>query len=151
MDLRDIMLVLHIAGAGTWFGANIVQAVVPTMVAKQGVAAGAGWYRVAGKLSSRLYMPVSIVILITGAVLVLETETYSFGSPFVTIGFAAVVVGALFGIFVFAPGSEEAAAAIESGDQGRIEAAVGRVTRFGAVDTLIILFTITVMVVRFGA
>ena len=43
MELRDILLVLHIAGAGTWLGANIVQAVAPSMAAKQGPAAAAGW------------------------------------------------------------------------------------------------------------
>ncbi len=36
MDVRDIMLVLHIAGVGAWLGANVVQAMVPTMAAKQG-------------------------------------------------------------------------------------------------------------------
>ena len=43
MELRDILLVLHIAGAGTWLGANIVKAVAPSMAAKQGPAAAAGW------------------------------------------------------------------------------------------------------------
>ena len=151
MDLRDFMLVLHIAGAGAWLGANIVQAVVPPMAARQGTEALAGWYRVAGKLSSRLYMPVAILILITGSVLIIQTESYGFGSLFVTIGFGAIIVGALLGKFVFDPVSEKAAAAIESGDQGSIKTAVGTITKFGTLDTLIILFAITAMVLRLGA
>lgn len=151
MELRDILLTLHIAGAATWFGANVVQAVAPAMAARQGPETAAGWYRVAGGLLIRLYMPASIVILATGIWMVLISDAYSFASVFVTIGFGMIVVGALLGIFVFGPGSERAAAAIESGDQGRIRAAVGRVAAFGTVDTLLMLFTIAAMVLRLGA
>ena len=34
MELRDVMLVVHIAGAGTWLGANMIQAVVPGLAAR---------------------------------------------------------------------------------------------------------------------
>jgi hypothetical protein len=125
--------------------------VAPAMAAKQSSQAAAGWYRVAGGMSARLYMPVAILILGTGIWMVLISDVYSFANLFVGIGFAAIVVGALLGKFVFAPGSERAAAAIESGDSGAIRTATGRIAGFGVLDTLIILFTITVMVLRLGA
>lgn len=148
MDLRDVMLVIHIAGAGTWLGANMIQAVVPGLAARQGAEVAAGWYRVAGQLSKRLYMPASILILITGIVMVLQDDSLSFGSLFVTFGFGMIVLGALLGIFIFAPGSEAVAVAVESGDQSRIKAATARIATFGTVDTLLLLFTMTVMVLR---
>lgn len=151
MDLRDILLTLHIAGVATWFGANIVQAVAPPLLAKQGSQASAGWYRVTGGLARRLYMPASILILGTGIWMVLINDAYSFGSTFVTFGFAAIVIGALLGIFVFEPGAERAAQAIESGDQGTIRSASGRLAAFGTVDTLILLVTIAAMILRLGA
>src|SRR5262245_19551303 len=118
MELRDALLILHIAGAGTWLGANLVQAMAPSLAARQGPAAQAAWYRVAAKLSSRLYMPAAILILVTGIFLVLGSEdAYSFGSTFVAIGFTVIIIGALLGIFVFDRGSERAATAIEGGDQ----------------------------------
>lgn len=150
MELRDILLTLHVAGVGTWFGANIVQALAPSMAARQGAEAAAGWYRVAGGLSRRLYMPASILILVTGVWMVVDNEAYGFGDPFVTIGFGMIVLGALLGIFVFEPGSERAARAIESGDQGQIRASTARVAAFGTADTLLLLFTITSMVLRLG-
>jgi len=79
---------------------------------------------------------------------VLESDAYGFGSVFVTIGFGMIVVGALLGIVIFGPGGEAAAEAIESGDQSVIRAAVARITRWGLVDTLLLLFTITAMVMR---
>jgi hypothetical protein len=151
LELRDILLVLHIAAAGTWIGANVVQAVAPSMAAKQGPQTAAGWYRIAGGLSTRLYMPVAILLLATGIWMVLISEQFSFGSVFVSIGFAAIVIGALLGKFVFEPGSEKAAAAIESGDAVAMKATAGRIAGFGVLDTLIILFTITAMVISLGA
>lgn len=148
MELRDFLLVLHIAGAGTWLGANVVQAVVPPLAIKQGTGAAAGWYRIAGRLSTVLYMPASILILLTGILMVMQSDVYSFGSLFVTIGFITIVIGALFGKFVFDPVSKRAADAIDAGDAAGIKAATGRIATFGVIDTLLILLTITVMVNR---
>lgn len=150
MELRDILLVVHIAAAGTWLGANVLQAIVPSLAARQSSQAVAGWYRVTAVLSTRLYMPVGILLLVTGVWMVLDNESYSFADAFVSIGFAAIVIGALLGKFVFEPGSERAAQAIESGDKSAIKAASGRIAAFGTVDTLVLLFTMTAMVLRLG-
>lgn len=150
MELRDIMLVLHIVAAGTWLGANVLQAMVPGMAAKQSVEAAAGWFRVAGQLSKRLYMPAAILILITGIVMVLQDDSYAFENLFVVVGFGMIVLGAVLGIFVFDPGSKAAAEAVESGDESRIKATSSRLATFGAIDTLLLLFTITAMVLRWS-
>lgn len=150
MSYREALLVLHIAGAGTWLGANVVQAVVPPVAARQGTAVFAGWYRVTSSMASRLYVPAAILILLTGVLLVLDSEAYGFGDLFVTIGLGMIAIGAVLGQFVFGPGGDEAAEAVEAEDGPRIRRAVGRLTRFGIVDTLLLLFTITAMVLRLG-
>lgn len=148
MTYREILLVLHIAGAGTWLGANIVQAVVPPTAARIGATTLSGWYRVSSVLARRLYMPAAILILITGILLVVESDAYGFGSLFVAIGFGMIVIGAILGIVVFGPGGDAAAEAVESGEPVRIRSAVSRLTAWGLVDTLLLLFTITAMVLR---
>ena len=150
MSYRDVLLVLHIAGAGTWLGANVVQAVVPPMAARRSAEVLAGWYRITSSMASRLYVPAAILILITGVLMVLDNEAYGFGKLFVTIGFGMIVVGALFGQFVFGPGGEAAADAVESGEPSAIRATVGRLTRYGVIDTVLLLLTITAMVLRLG-
>ena len=151
MELKDVLLILHIAGAGTWLGANVVQAMAPSLAARQGPAAHAGWYRVAAKLASRLYMPAAILLLATGIWMVLLVDAYGFGTLFVTIGFGMILIGAVLGILVFDRGSERAATAIDGGDQAAIRSATGRVAVFGVLDTVLLLFTITAMVLRLGA
>lgn len=150
MDFRDILLVLHIAGAGVWLGANVVQAVTPPLAASQGPEVLAGWYRITARLSSRLYMPAALTILITGILLVLESEAYGFDSPFVGIGMGMIVVGAVLGIVVFAPVGRRAAEEIQSVGAGQARASVARLTGFGLLDTVLLLFTISVMVLRWG-
>lgn len=150
MSYREILLILHIAGAGTWLGANVVQAVVPPAAARAGVETLAGWYRITSALATRLYVPAAILVLLTGVLMVLDNDAYGFGSTFVTIGFGMIIVGALLGQFVFGPGGEKAALAVESQDGMAIRKEVGRLTRFGLIDTLLLLFTITAMVLRLG-
>lgn len=146
MDWAHILLIIHIAAAGAWLGGNLVQAVVPPLAARHGVAVAAGWYRVTAALSARFYMPAAILIVLTGVIMVALKDDYGFSATFVSIGFAMVIVGALLGKFVFEPGGEAAAEAVESGDQSRIRAATGRLAAFGTVDTLLLLFTFTAMV-----
>lgn len=148
MTYRDVLLVLHIAGAGTWLGANVVQAVVPAPLARAGSDALAGWYRTTSRLSTRLYIPAALLILITGVLLVVQSDAYGFASNFVTVGFGTIIVGAILGRLVFEPGGEVAASAVESEDGARIKSAAGRLAGFGILDTLLLLFTITVMVLR---
>lgn len=150
MELRDLMLILHIAGAGTWLGANVVQMVVPRMALAQDPVVAAGWMRIGSALSRLVYMPASMLILVTGIVMVLQSPVYTFASVFVLVGLAVIVIGAVLGIVVFGPGADRAAAAIESGDQSRIKTVTGRLAGFGALDTLLILTAIAVMVLRLG-
>jgi uncharacterized membrane protein len=142
------MLILHIAGAGTWLGINVVQAFVPPYAARSGSETLAWWYKTTAVMSARLYMPAAILILVTGTILVLQSDSYGLGSTFVTIGFGMIVVGAVLGMVVFGPSGEAAAAAVESDDEAGLRRAAGRVARYGLVDTLLLLFTITVMVLR---
>lgn len=148
MSYREILLALHIVGAGTWLGANVVQAVVPSMASHRSREVLAGWYRITSRLASRVYVPAALLILVTGVLMVIEIDAYGFGTLFVTFGLAMIVVGALLGQFVFGPGGDAAAAAIESGDDELISAKVSRLTRYGVLDTVLLVFTIAAMVAR---
>lgn len=148
MTLRDALLVLHLAGVGTWLGANVVQAFVPPMAARSGNDTVAWWYRTTAVMSARLYMPAAILILISGIFLVLQDDAYGFSSTFVAIGFGMIVVGAVLGMVVFAPSGRAAATAVESDDEPGLRRAAGRIARYGLIDTLLLLFTMTVMVLR---
>lgn len=146
---RDILLVIHISAVGAWLGANILQALVPGMIGPESAAASA-WFRVTEKMSGRFYIPVGVTVLVSGVLLVLNSDVYGFGSVFVSIGFVAIVVGAVLGSVVFGPKSTAIADALDSGNvalANKLRMATGR---FGVLDTLILVFTIYAMVSKLG-
>lgn len=149
MTLRNILLFLHIVGAGTWLGANFVQMAVAQVGRSEGSAFSAGWMRVAAKLGGRLYMPAGIVLLASGIWLVLEGP-WGFEDLFVGIGVVVVIIGAILGPVVFTPTGFKAAEAIEKGDEAGVRAAVGRITGFATLDTLLVLFAVFAMVSKMG-
>lgn len=147
-----MLLFFHIAAAGTWLGANMVQLAVGTMGRSEGSAFLAGWMRVAARLGGRLYMPAGILVLGTGVGLVLGSEgAYEFEDLFVVIGVAVVIIGAVLGPAVFTPTGFKAAGAVERGDEATARAASGRLAGFGALDTLLVLFAMLAMVLRLGS
>lgn len=145
----DLLLVIHIAAVGAWLGANVVQAIVPGLLGPESAAA-ATWFRTTEKLSGRLYIPAGVTVLVSGILLVLDSEEYGFGSVFVTIGFVAIVIGAVLGSVVFGPKSRAIADAIDSGNLDLARTTRESTGRFGVLDTLVVLFTIYAMVAKLG-
>jgi sugar phosphate permease len=150
MFYGDILLVIHIAAAGAWFGANVLQAIVPGLLGAVTPAA-ASWFRTTEKLSRRFYIPVGVTVLVTGILLVVNSEAYGFDSVFVSIGFVAVIIGAVLGSTVFGPKSLAIADAIDVGDTDNANKLRGTVGSFGILDTMVVLFTIYAMVAKLGA
>lgn len=149
MLYRNLLLVVHIAAVGAWLGANVMQALIPGLIGPESAAASA-WFRATEKLSGRFYIPVGVTVLITGILLVLDAPAYGFGTVFVTIGFVAIIVGAVLGSTVFGPKSRAIADAIDSGDTTLAASTRESTGRWGIVDTLVLLFTIYAMVAKLG-
>lgn len=150
LTLRDTLLVLHIVAAAAWLGGNLVQVAVPVLARGEGGPFLAGWLRVAARMGGRWYMPASITLLGTGIWMVL-IGPYRFEDAFVVIGVSVVAIGAVLGVVVFTPKSFQAAEAQEAGDEVRRRALTNQIAAFGTLDTLLVLFAITVMVLRLGA
>lgn len=148
MELREIMLILHIIGAGTWLGANMVQFAVSRPASLEGPKVAAAWSRMAANMGTKLYMPAGLLVLLSGVVLVVDSDVYTFGSRFVTIGMAAVIIGAVLGPTVFGPGGHKHAEAVEAGDEATARRIGSRITRFALLDTLVVILAIVVMVLR---
>jgi hypothetical protein len=149
MLYRNLLLVIHISAVGAWLGANILQAIVPGLIGPESAAAAA-WFRVTEKMSKRLYIPAGVTVLVTGILLVLNSKVYSFSSVFVSIGFVAIVVGAVMGSVVFGPKSTAIADALDSGNVALANKLRESAGRFGVLDTSVLLFTIYAMVAKLG-
>ena len=150
----NLLLVLHILGAATWLGANVAQAFLGSMVVGASPEVRLWWSESGEKMAKVLYNVAGILVLATGLGLVIGSSDpggFSFASAFVSIGFAAVIVGAVLGITVFAPKNRALAQAIRDGDVEAESKIRSTIMAFGLLDTLVVVFTIGAMVYKIGA
>ncbi|MDJ0924020.1 MAG: DUF2269 family protein [Acidimicrobiia bacterium] len=145
-----LLLFLHIIGAGVWLGASVTQFVVTPALRNAGGAPAAAWMRQTVRLGTAVLMPAAVLLLVTGVWMVLREDVYEFEQAFVAIGIAMVVVGAVLGTRVFGPEGKKAAESHEAGDEAAASESHRRIAMFGAIDVLLLLFTIWAMVKRLG-
>lgn len=146
--LRNTLLALHIVAACAWLGANFTQLFIVPTVAKASTDVRLWWAEGGVRLARVLYNAAGVVILVTGIALVIDS--YSFASTFVSIGFAAVIIGAALGITVFAPKNRALVQAIRSGDTAEESNLRALIVRFAYLDTAIVIVTVFVMVWKVG-
>jgi uncharacterized membrane protein SirB2 len=148
--MRNTLLVLHLIGVAIWLGGNVVLAFAGPRNNSAPTEARLWWAQTQGAMARVLYNVAGILVLVTGIGLVLESEAIEFSDTFVTIGFVAVIVGAVLGMAVFGPGSRKLTAAIESGDESTEKSLNSRLAVFGLLDTLVVVFTVAAMVGAWG-
>lgn len=149
--MRDGLLIVHILGVATWFGANMVQMFVTPRMSKAGDAAAADWQRTVVAMGKMLYTAAAVVVLVTGFGLVgTSNDLFSYSDTFVIIGIVMVVIGAVLGMAFFGPQGEKAAAAYESGNSAGGTAIVRKTAWMGALDTGLMVVTVAAMVMKWG-
>lgn len=146
--MRSVILWLHIAAAGTWLGANMVQLVADPIMRKTGSAVEAAWLKSTVAIGNRLYPPAAVIALITGVELV-RRGGWSYGDTFVLIGLGMIAFGVVSGIGIIGPASKHLIAAVEADNDA--PSARRRITLSGGVDTALVLFTMYAMVAKLGA
>ena len=105
--MEDLLLIVHILAAGTWFGTNMVQFFVTPRMRKASPTAAASWHRMTVGLGMFIYSPAAVLLFITGFGLIgVSDGAYSMGDAFVLLGIVAVVIGAVLGIRFFGPRGE---------------------------------------------
>lgn len=153
-DITRLLLTLHILGACAWLGANLAQAVISAPIAKASPDVRVWWAGAGERLGRFLYPAAGVVVLVTGVILVLGSKDpggVSFKSTFVSIGFAAVIVGVVLGIVVFGPKNRALAQAVKDGDSDAETKLRATMRQFGIIDTAVVVVTIFVMVWKVGA
>ena len=148
--MYEFWLFLHIAAAAAWIGASIRQLVEAPLVRTGAPAARAVWYRSNVAMGTRLFAPAAVIVLLSGILMVVDNEAVGFGTPFVSIGFAAVIFGAAVGPAVFGKRGEAAAASLEAGDTASADVIAKKTRPIELLDITILLVTVAAMVWKWG-
>ena len=149
--MRDVLLIIHILAAGIWIGASVTAAYLGAQFQRADNVAGAAYFRAYEGMGRFVFNIAAILVLVSGIWLVIDSEVYEFSNAFVSIGFLAVIAGALLGIFVFAPLGRRGEAAFAEGNEAEVKAVFDRFRAFGSLDLLILVFAVVAMVYKWGA
>ncbi len=150
--MRNLLLTLHIIGVAGWLGGNLTQMMLLPIFDRSGHAAARIWHEASGQMAKVYYSVAGVLITITGiALLLLSDSPWSFSDPFVSIGFAVVLIGGLMGVLFFAPASRAAVTAHDEHDPGAVAKVRRRFTLGSIIDTGLVVFTTYAMVARLGA
>jgi hypothetical protein len=146
--LRNAALWLHIIGAGMWLGGNVAQIMIGPKLVNGG--AGLQWLKAVDKASGPIYGSASVLILLTGIYLVLSNDAFSFGSAFVGIGIAVVIIGGALAGLVFNRKTRQAIGLFESGETAKALPVYKSIGTWGMLDTALVAFAILAMVSKWG-
>lgn len=149
--MEEALLVLHIIAVAAWLGGNLVLGFTNSYSKGADAAARRWWAETQGRMGKTYYNAAGVIVLLTGVGLVLTSDdVYQFSDAFVSIGFLAVIVGAMLGILVFGPRSRDLVAAIDAGDEAKEAALNNRLAVFGMIDSLVLVVAIVSMVAKWG-
>lgn len=141
MTYRNLLLVVHIAAAAAWLGANLTQLSLTGWFVRRGGEVAAAWFDATGVLAKRYYNLAGMVLALTGVLLVLEIG-YAWSSGFIAVGVTVIAIGAALGIRFFAPEGERLAAAARAGGSPDPR----RYLSVAALDTALVVLAIVAMV-----
>jgi uncharacterized membrane protein len=148
--MRNALLVLHIIAVAAWLGANLTLGFAGSTTRDADRAARRWWAVTQGQMSRVYYNLAGVVVLLSGVGLVLVDSPYEFSDVFVSVGFLAVIVGLVLGVFQFGPGTRALVEAIDAGDEAAEHRLNSRLALVGMVDSLVLVVAIVAMVARWG-
>ena len=146
--MRDVALWLHIIGASMWIGTNVAQMVIGPKLVNGG--AGLQWLKAVEKASGPIYGSASVLILLTGIYLVLSNDAFSFGSAFVGIGIAVVIIGGALAGLVFNRKTRQVIGLFEGGDSAKAIPVYKSIASWAVLDTALLVFAVLAMVSKWG-
>ena len=149
--MRNTMLILHVLFAGLWIGASGSVGFLNSYLAKRGKVEWVAFMGSFVALGKHVFPVAGVGVLLTGIVLVLDSELYGFSDVFVVVGVGVVVVGVFLGNTAFGPIAKRAVATGTDLDAGMVRALSSRFMAFGVLDFSLLVVAVSVMILRTGA
>jgi uncharacterized membrane protein len=147
------ILLAHLIGGATLFGAHVY---MEGLMASAGKAGDDSTYMTLmlrmSKTADRLMGPASLITLVFGVWLVIDSGFYEFSDFFVTIGFSIVIAAFAVSMFLIRPRSNDIDAAVEENGLTDATAVSGMksIATLVHVQTLLLGIAFVVMVLKPG-
>jgi uncharacterized membrane protein len=142
---RNVLLAIHLMCGAAWLGGNFTQLFASRHLFLHADGTALRWARTVEGMARRYYNVAGIVLAATGVAMVIEGP-YEFRDGFVMVGITTVTIGALLGVFVFAPTAHRIGDSAEQGDTTTFTRLVSRYRNEALLDTTLVMTTIVAMV-----
>ncbi|MDQ3823679.1 MAG: DUF2269 domain-containing protein [Actinomycetota bacterium] len=151
MSLYELLLFLHVAMAAIWAGGAVMIQFFALRIlgsgepARQAALGGdVEW------IANRLLIPASLLAVVTGVAMVIESDAWSFGDDWVVIGLVLFAITFVAGTFFFGPESKRIGklAEAEGPTSAAVQARVGRILAFTRPDIVLLFLIIFDMSVK---
>jgi uncharacterized membrane protein len=146
--MHTFVLITHVVTAAIWLGAGVAVGVLASLTSRQVATTGTALPGSFEKLGNVLFMPMGILVLISGVILVLDSP-WKFTNLFVIIGILAVVNGAIFGARVSGPMTKSMQQATSDGS--KLGALYRRFGVLALVDAGVVAIALISMILRLGS
>jgi uncharacterized membrane protein len=114
MTLYELLLFIHIGASIIWIGAGFLSLLLATTYDRESdEVAIKRFLHDQEWLAMRLFVPASLVVVIFGIALVIESDAWSFGQLWIVIGLIGYAATFVTGLFFIKPASERIAGEME--------------------------------------
>jgi uncharacterized membrane protein len=149
MSYYEALLFIHVLGVAIWFGTGFGLLVLGNRFDRSRDYTGLkSLFDQAGWLSTRLFTPVSLIVLVAGILLVVEGP-WSFDELWVLIGLVAFALTFVTGFFVLKPHAERIAADLaREGMTNAVARDIGRMFTRMRIDYTVIALVVADMTLK---
>jgi predicted integral membrane protein DUF2269 len=107
MTVYELLLFIHVAASITWIGAGFLSLVLATTYDRESdEAAIKRFLHDQEWLAMRLFVPSSLIVVVFGIALVIESDAWTFGYLWIVLGLIGYGATFVTGFFVLRPASE---------------------------------------------
>ena len=95
--MYEFLLAVHVLAAVIWVGGGVTMHIFGRLATKEGPERQLAFTGESIRIGNMVYAPLSVILLIAGILLVDEVG-YSYGDPWITIGFLGFLVSFVLGV-----------------------------------------------------
>jgi uncharacterized membrane protein len=150
VTLYEFLKTLHVLAAVAWVGGAILMQLLVYRLRASGPAFG-GLFAQSEWLGNRLFMPASIVALVTG--IWMTIDAWEFEQAWIVIGLAGIAYSAVTGAAILGPtGQKIGALTAEKGPgDAEVQGLIDKMVRVSRIDLVVLIVVVANMVIKPGA
>jgi uncharacterized membrane protein len=149
--LYEFLLTVHVLAAVIWVGGAVMMHIFGRLATKEGPEQQLVFTQQSIRLGNMVFAPLALVLLVAGVLLVNEVG-YSYGDPWIGMGFLGFLVSFLLGVAYY-PGAGRKYGDIVAGDgpgSPAAQALYRRTATVNMVELTILLLVIVAMTTKPG-